>query len=60
MSTTRSVYECPPLPPTVVQLTCVSMPATFEQVNRFVPLGLVTCTFSMLMFEHTDGLEQTT
>jgi len=31
----------------------------FKQVYWFVPLGLVTLTFSMLMFEQTAGLEQT-
>lgn len=35
------------------------MPSMFAQEYSFVPLGLLTVTFEMLMSLHTLGLEQT-
>jgi hypothetical protein len=57
--TMTNAYDSPPLVPLVVQLTWLPMPSMFAQVYWLVPLGLVTLTFSMLMLEHTVGLEQT-
>jgi hypothetical protein len=52
-------FELLPVVPFPVQLTCVSIPTTFEQVYASFPLGLFTLMFSTLMLEHADGLEQT-